>query len=751
MDSRETAPSETSRISRTGRLSHDDISLGGRMDADDDEEGGTSLARSVAAAQSHNESNVSSRRNNSSEGTRRTPRTYPFLRKGANRALGWFLGRHIQLNCEDSTMGLGTQDRDHVIGDDFFDIGDVQDICPACTTPYCQAIDSIPFKSSLELMYNDPTSQRWLVGNKYVLDEAIDDHPDDEYVPLVEATTALKTLAPSVPTLKVRTGWKENGKVITISDVVPGERLYDIWWDLSDKEREHIATQVAGYIENWRESDLGRISGLTGGPVYYHDNLFGTTEDGFGPFGSDLHLWEAIESRLVEKGVDEDTIQFLKDYMPPSSPCVFTHGDLSTRNVIVHEGEVVALTGFENAASLPAWAEDVAMHFCCCTEDERWKALLLSKHARSRHHGAALDWWSLWTAVEDSIANAGKAVDREQEELRLENLKERCRRWKKTESIRSQPFWSEATKRPNVQTTQEKAAEDHVGDPVHRAIDSDLVADTCFQYMSHSSWGGSDDEDGDKRRSKRVQGTKKGGTRKKRGVAPYHQIQQQHDTLMTSANQLPRQTTEAQKGERGGDPPKLSGPGRGRVVKVRDLSDSDIEFYIETLVDGLQGRPPSRVNPQLPEAPREQNSGLRPLSLPSYAASEVMRSHPPIADTTTTKMGDADDPDTAKEGRKAPKDEEPQTGGESSSPAQKLARRTSIFNNRAAPGSFYATISAASTEARPKRHERSRSEDRGQGDEDRVNVSHRRPQSMLPSTPPDLSGRGPSDSGKKSP
>ncbi|KAI1124698.1 hypothetical protein F5Y10DRAFT_280010 [Nemania abortiva] len=610
---------------------------------------------------------------NFGENTRKALSNYRFIQKGiinAKNILDWFLGRNIQLTCEQSIAELGTQttECERVVEDDYFDIGDVKDICPACTTSYCQAIDSIPFKSSLKLVYNDHTSHKWLLGNKYILHEALDDRPEDEYEPLVEASKALKTLAPDVPIPKVRAGWKENGKIITVSDVVPGERLYDIWWDLSGVERERIATQVAGYIAKWRESDLGRISSLTGGPIHYHDNLFGTTEDGFGPFGSDLDLWQAIEKRLQDKGTDEELIQFLKDYMPPSSPCVFTHGDLSSRNVIVHNGEVTAITGFENAASLPAWAED----------DEQWKALLLRRHTRSRHYAPALDWWSLWTAVEDTTTTGG--VDR-------------CRRWRKTEVISG-----EAAKRLNIQTAEENAAEAHVEDLVRHAIGSDL----------DRSWGSSEnEEEEDEYGSEETQETRKGKVRRRRGLAPYHLIQQQHHSLVESANGPPRQVMEASSKEDGKRPPNslppmgLSGrQGESHPIAGRDSSNADLKPEAESVA---RSPPPSEIMSRFSEA----------LNLPSYTVSESARSKLRDAGSRVSERG-VGGSDT--------------TSGEGSSAAQQPARRTSILKNRVAPGSLYATISAVSTEAKPRR---SQSEERDQGDGTAVNISRARPQSMI--------------------
>lgn len=100
----------------------------------------------------------------------------------ANRFLDWVLGRRGYWTSEDPTRSTETRERKHEPeldddDDDYIDIGDVNDICLACGTSYHQAIDSAPFKGSLKLMYNDPESQKWLIGNKYILHEATDTHP----------------------------------------------------------------------------------------------------------------------------------------------------------------------------------------------------------------------------------------------------------------------------------------------------------------------------------------------------------------------------------------------------------------------------------------------------------------------------------------------------------------------------------------------------------------------------------------------
>ncbi|RWA13011.1 hypothetical protein EKO27_g2120 [Xylaria grammica] len=655
-------------------------SPGGSTNSDDEEEGGTPLTETLAAAPRRIDDTGTRipRHGDDTEAALRRHRLAPKSLLKANRILDWILGRRDYSVPQGLTDNLESgiwEQKQGVNDDDHFDIGDLQDLCPACTTSYYQAVDSIPFQSTLKLTYNDPMSQKWLIGNKYVLHEAIDDHPEDEYVPLVEAARALKTLAPEVPVPKVRAGWKENGKVITILDTVRGERLYDIWWDLSGEEREHVAKQVAGHIESWRKTDLGRISGLTSGPVYHHDNLLGVTEEGFGPFGSDLDLWQSIEARLEGKRIDEDTAQLLRDYMPPSLPCVFTHGDLSSVNIIVHQGEVVAITGFENAASLPAWAEHVALHFCCCAEDEQWKALL-SKHTRG--YRAALDWWSLWTAVEDG--------DLDSDDARLESLKARCRRWRGRAEILDRPSWS--------------AWPSHEGGDLVRRVPGpdrlryeDLLSDTSWECSTDDEQGHGSEDDG-------------AGAGRKRGLTPYQRMQRRCRTVLASANGSLRHAL-------GESPDKRR---HHAPIAARDPSDTDSE----TDAESTPSRPQSSARPGSSAGLQLKSKGLRPLSLPSFALSERARDQLRSAGASLTS------PDTA--ALQSIREDAP---GEKPPNRASQEKRTSLFGDRAKPGSLYAALSAASTEARPRRHARSRSEERVFSGGVPADASRVRPRSMM--------------------
>ena len=372
--------------------------------------------------------------------------------------------------------------------DDFYDVGDVKDTCPACQTHYSRALDSVPFRTSLRLRHNNPWSQTWALGDRYIFTETAEDNQPEmsEQVTLAEVVRLLRENT-RVPIPNVLAAWKEDGKVITITERVPGRRLFDMWWELTGAEREDIAREVGGYIEQWRWNYSDAISGVGGGPVHGRQKLLGGADDdtlrsqwrsgggGFPPCFSDASFWAIIESRLRRGNkfkLDQQTIRFLEDWMPESYPCRLTHGDLSTRNIMVetaglhdqHGGKpgrrkirVTAILGFENAASLPTWAEGVCNRFCYCREDEQWKAML-SRHIP--HDPLALDWWRLWAEVED--------VDARPDRARLRMLKERCRRWPKPPTMR-RPFVMPRANKPQVPEMMVQESEAWVGEAELRA------------------------------------------------------------------------------------------------------------------------------------------------------------------------------------------------------------------------------------------------------------------------------------------
>ncbi|KAI1412512.1 hypothetical protein F5Y13DRAFT_199762 [Hypoxylon sp. FL1857] len=638
---------------------------------------------------------------------------------------------------------LGSNKSDTSDDDDFVDIGDVQDICPACTTPYCQAVDSLPFKSSLRLTYNDAETHTWFIGSKYIMAEAMDDESSDETdVNLVLATDLLRG-STRVPVPNVIAGWKENGKIITITEQAPGQRLYDIWWDLKNDEREGIAREVSHHVDRWRRITADRISSLGGGSVWHHDHLFGTEREGFGPFESDEQMWSAIRRRLKRKNVDKDVIQTLKDYMPESAP-VLTHGDLSCANILIHRGTVSAILGFGNAACLPVWAEHVAVHFCYTKEDEQWKKML-SKHIKS--YPWAKDWWSLWTAAEK------RGSDRK----RIALLVERCRRWQKPPEKRRLPYYiasdgERAHKDPSrlVRDPEPEPRRDGVQVrkkriPFRIALSkkllrgrhySELLRDPHWELVLRSPTEESD-------------------------VGEVNE-----GALASIEERMDVEKNKSQNLEVPGERPKGGMHEDRRISIERWLSESErgrkaLRPLITQHVAGDTAAtppnpsptksPPWRARQRSFERPDNSSKGLRPFSLPLAQLSDDVRQNLKEIGQDRDRSDDDDGGKTHEQLR----DEalrSLETGWEDAPVATTSARwsdnerteqrlstegkRTSIFRERTTPGSLYLAVANVGAEGKTRRHRRSRSEERASmadKDEEATSSQQRpRPRSFMP-------------------
>lgn len=137
-------------------------------------------------------------------------------------------------------------------------------------------------------------------------------------------------------------------------DRVDGVELRDVILQSTEEQRESYIRQVADMLAELRglKSPFGSmICSASGAPVLLRDT-FGVKPHG--PYSSEEEFNKAICMDLT---------------LPPSvlchdiaHPIVFTHGDLSPRNIMVKDGRVVAIIDWETAGWLPASWEYIQAH-----------------------------------------------------------------------------------------------------------------------------------------------------------------------------------------------------------------------------------------------------------------------------------------------------------------------------------------------------------------------------------------------------
>jgi len=149
------------------------------------------------------------------------------------------------------------------------------------------------------------------------------------------AYLAAKQLSFDVPTVLFHA--EEAGKIYLFEPHIPGKRLNEAWWDMAEKEKEHVVTRVS---EICSELQAFRSNVLTRTDHNWMDPLREQCDYGA----------EALQKHCEELGMDCSTF-------------VLSHNDLGPTNIIVN-GDRIAVLDWELAGYCPlAW---VRTKFAIC-------------------------------------------------------------------------------------------------------------------------------------------------------------------------------------------------------------------------------------------------------------------------------------------------------------------------------------------------------------------------------------------------
>lgn len=167
----------------------------------------------------------------------------------------------------------------------------------------------------------------------------------------------------TVPVPKVLLAFEHKKRVYIVMERLPGQPLSDGWAQRSAESKAKIFDQLRLMVQEMRNlqppQDSG-VSNVCGGPIF--DPRL-PNEAHWGPFRSirDFHreLRNGIELNNI-KDVNtipaklEELIQF---HEQPWDKPVFTHGDLSSLNILVDGDTIVGIVDWETAGWLPPYWE----------------------------------------------------------------------------------------------------------------------------------------------------------------------------------------------------------------------------------------------------------------------------------------------------------------------------------------------------------------------------------------------------------
>ncbi|PWY69036.1 kinase-like protein [Aspergillus sclerotioniger CBS 115572] len=181
------------------------------------------------------------------------------------------------------------------------------------------------------------------------------------HVHLSEAST-MRFIAEhtSIPVPKVYCAFTRSGRTYIIMERINGDMIGMGWVKRPEKTKAKMLSQLSGMISEMRElkppEGMG-VASVDNGSLYDCRLLSHSESIRFGPFDTvqDFH-------RYLRMGVEADTrhdpeIQALIEQHGKDWPLVFTHGDLSSLNILARDDEVVGIVDWETAGWYPSYWE----------------------------------------------------------------------------------------------------------------------------------------------------------------------------------------------------------------------------------------------------------------------------------------------------------------------------------------------------------------------------------------------------------
>ena len=209
-----------------------------------------------------------------------------------------------------------------------------------------------------------------------------------------------------VPVPSTTDHWVAEGLLSIIQTSLPGESLLKRMQagNVTPEDLADIALQVSGFVEQWRSSlRSDKCMSLDARPVKSRPKSL--THHPAAPMfvcDSDQAIWEQMFLSAVQVSwVPRETLKFLRDTMPSCTPFVFSHLDLTPRNITVRGNTVTGFANFEYCAYWPSWFEQLAATSSSTKEEvEFYEHGQLHLHTALGGSAHAKAWWTYWTVLQ---------------------------------------------------------------------------------------------------------------------------------------------------------------------------------------------------------------------------------------------------------------------------------------------------------------------------------------------------------------
>ncbi|CRG83321.1 hypothetical protein PISL3812_00672 [Talaromyces islandicus] len=162
----------------------------------------------------------------------------------------------------------------------------------------------------------------------------------------------------SIPVPKIYISFQSNKQTYIVMSRLPGHPISQNWPSRSAKSKARILAQPREHIEEMRALDLptAGVGGINGSKL--HNVRIPGGIQGFGPFAS-VHEFHTFLSHGTEYSADnpQEVNDLLEMYRNSRYSPRFTHGDLSSQNILVNGDDLVGIVDWTTSGWYPDYWE----------------------------------------------------------------------------------------------------------------------------------------------------------------------------------------------------------------------------------------------------------------------------------------------------------------------------------------------------------------------------------------------------------